>query len=168
MRVKVTFPPLGLLTVLAVLVLLFRIPPVPEEVRIESEQAAEPINAQVSIAEESLPDHIDVEALLTSQPLFEPGRRQPVPVQSVDEVVPQPQPETRPEAQPALVPPQISMRGAIFVDDQWQALVVGPDGAEQWFGTGTKLGDWTIETIDANGMQLRGGEQVHAVQLYPQ
>jgi len=167
-RVKVPFPPLGLLTVLAVLAFLIRIPPVPEEVQIEPEQPAEPANAQAANVEESLPDHPDAEALLTAQPLFEPGRNQPVPAQSIDEVQPQPQPETQPEAPPPLVPPQILLRGAILVDDQWQALVVGPDGAEQWLGTGTKLGDWTITAIDANGMQLQGGEQVLAVQLYPQ
>ncbi|NBZ90075.1 hypothetical protein [Stagnihabitans tardus] len=135
----------------------------------ESEEPLEPVSADTSYVEDGPPDHADAEALLTSQPLFEPGRRQPVPVQYADQTEPLPaaQPETQPEATPMLVPPQVSMRGAILMGDQWKALVVGPDGIEQWLDAGAQLGDWTIETIDANGMQLRGGEQVLTVQLYP-
>lgn len=169
---KPVLPPLGFLTALAVLVLLFRIPAIPDRTPPAEILATDRASDGVPATEETeaRPEHPDAETSLAEAPLFEPGRQPPAPNQNQDVVDPsaEPAPMAQPTPSAALAPPQVSLRGIMRVGGAWQALVATPEGIEQWLGIGSKVGDWTILSIDPNAMQLQAGGQVLAVQLYPQ
>jgi hypothetical protein len=106
-------------------------------------------------------------AAITERPLFFSTRRPEV--TDPDRTVPAPEPRLDDSAEPApLEAPQLILKGTLYTDGGWTALVSAGDLPAEWLDVGSRLAGLTLTAVGPDWAEFASDALTLKLDLYPQ
>lgn len=106
-------------------------------------------------------------AAITERPLFFSTRRPEV--ADPDRTVPAPEPRLDESAEPAPVDaPQLTLKGTLFTESGWTALVSAGDLPAEWLDIGSSLAGLTLAAVGPDWAEFTSDTLTLKLDLYPQ